>query len=501
MYNQPYYDNDTVTLGYLKEVLGDNWTEIANAISKTSKNYGTTPTTPYHKYDTFMTDDGIYICINDREIGEFDIDDWTLAGTYRNTQEDFEQGNGIITKGTLQATQGGTNTAGLTGKNSGENAIRIWAGSTLSGIDTAPFRVTQGGALVATNATITGNITATSGSISGSLVSSGINAGNITAGTLNADRISGGSISASSITGSSSINISRSSGSYFLNMGLSTSHPNVSGLNVGWGGLNLGAKGIGFEGSTDFTFSNGNLTYVDGVYKNSNGNLILKNNYTGSNIYIGNYIDMTASGSDGYGRYGLIYAGRVRLFSDGDGRQCIESSTSGNSRLTLGNAVYITSGSSGSNNVYANGNGLGNSPVLTSAGTSSSKNVKMNLKKFKQEKYDKALDLLNKIDIYDYDYKYSLYKDKHQYGFIIDYIEKIDNNEFFKFSTEKAEINKDKLNCIDENDIEKDDKKKYIEFKKYDPNVLDKFMLTTIKALQMKIDNLEKEIKMLKEDK
>lgn len=50
------------------------------------------------------------------------------------------------------------------------------------------------GTITANSVDLTGKITATSGSISGSLVSSGIDANNITAGTLSADRIGAGSI-------------------------------------------------------------------------------------------------------------------------------------------------------------------------------------------------------------------------------------------------------------------------------------------------------------------
>ena len=52
-----------------------------------------------------------------------------------------------------------------------------------------PFVVKYDGSLKATDADISGKITATSGSISGSLVTSGINADNITAGTISIERL------------------------------------------------------------------------------------------------------------------------------------------------------------------------------------------------------------------------------------------------------------------------------------------------------------------------
>ena len=73
------------------------------------------------------------------------------------------------------------------------------------------FGVTKEGNLYASNVDLTGKITATSGSISGSIITSGIDAGNITAGTLNADRIGANSIDASKIN-VSSINIGNLNG-------------------------------------------------------------------------------------------------------------------------------------------------------------------------------------------------------------------------------------------------------------------------------------------------
>ncbi len=66
--------------------------------------------------------------------------------------------------------------------------VRFWAGSTFAARATAPFRVYSDGAVVATNATISGSITATSGSIGGWAIGattlSGGNAVLSSAGTL-----------------------------------------------------------------------------------------------------------------------------------------------------------------------------------------------------------------------------------------------------------------------------------------------------------------------------
>ena len=71
-----------------------------------------------------------------------------------------------------------------------------------------------------------------SGSISGSSISGG---------TLSGTSISGGSVKGSAISGGS---ISIHKGKYYLEMGLSTDHPRVSGLNVGSGGIEMNGRGI-----------------------------------------------------------------------------------------------------------------------------------------------------------------------------------------------------------------------------------------------------------------
>ena len=74
---------------------------------------------------------------------------------------------------------------------------------------------------------------------------------------------------------------------------------------------------------------------------------------------------------------------------------------------------------------------------------------------------------------------------------IIDEIEKCDNyEEYFDFHSEKAKVLGDHLDfsMTDEGEGE------IIDVKQYNSNTLDKFMLTCIKALQKKVENLEKEV-------
>ena len=72
-------------------------------------------------------------------------------------------GAGLITTGRILLGSGGTIKAGIDGAGTSDSDIRIWAGATYENRASAPFRVTQGGALVATNVTITGTGNLTGG--------------------------------------------------------------------------------------------------------------------------------------------------------------------------------------------------------------------------------------------------------------------------------------------------------------------------------------------------
>lgn len=133
--------------------------------------------------------------------------DGTFVATKAEITGDITATGGKIGKfnitDTYLDTGTGSNNAGMGGNQA------FWAGNTSS--NNAPFRVAYDGTLVATSATITGNITATSGtiggctisngvltvknanieSINGSKVGSGINGSNISSGTVAEGRIDG----------------------------------------------------------------------------------------------------------------------------------------------------------------------------------------------------------------------------------------------------------------------------------------------------------------------
>lgn len=71
---------------------------------------------------------------------------------------------GLVTTGGITLDDGLNQKAGMTAEGVGDSNVRIWAGNTYANRASAAFRVTQGGALTATSATITGSVTITGGS-------------------------------------------------------------------------------------------------------------------------------------------------------------------------------------------------------------------------------------------------------------------------------------------------------------------------------------------------
>lgn len=198
----------------------------------------------------------------------------TRGGTIKAT-------NGTIGSFTLNTNRlysgSGNTTAGI-GVYGSDYAF--WAGGDTS--SSAPYRVSHGGALTATNANITGtittgNLTATGGNIAGWTINNeaifngkGIGesgslglstafsdwafwAGNgafrvTQGGQLNASNVNvtGGSLSIGNRFYVNSYGQFRAytSGGGYIHMGLDTTNPSVSGLNVGSGGIDCSAAGI-----------------------------------------------------------------------------------------------------------------------------------------------------------------------------------------------------------------------------------------------------------------
>jgi hypothetical protein len=135
----------------------------------------------------------------------------------------------------------------------------FYAGHQLATRSTAPFRVSAAGALVATNATITGAITATSGSFTGN--GSGvtnINGGNITAASITGTQIAAGTISASEIASGTITATQIASGSITADRlsvsSLSALSADLGSITAGW--LSLGGGNFTVNGSNGEVFAN-----------------------------------------------------------------------------------------------------------------------------------------------------------------------------------------------------------------------------------------------------
>lgn len=172
---EPKYDTDTANKYYVdkvaKQLSGDiegDISGIAADIATKSKNYTSAPNPPYNVGDTYMDGDDIYICITARGYGSFTQSDWKKASKYDNTKSILD--GGVTTNGTLVVARGGTVAAGLTAYTEGDDGVRIWAGSDINGINSAPFRVLQNGSVFMTKANITGGTIKVHGNQTQSLI-------------------------------------------------------------------------------------------------------------------------------------------------------------------------------------------------------------------------------------------------------------------------------------------------------------------------------------------
>lgn len=181
----------------------------------------------------------------------------------------------------------------------------FWAGSNSS--SSAPFRVSYSGALVATNAIISGKITATSGSIDGSLVTSGISAAHITAGTLSTDRLAAGSIKAAKLDISDIFAQSITASNFNITGGsvdITTSSQSTSKIKLTGNGY---ATSIAAEGIT-LTSSNGTIFIGD---KTSYGLLNVAGKFQ---ITAGNGITNAITENGNLANTGLLQSASISTF-------------------------------------------------------------------------------------------------------------------------------------------------------------------------------------------
>lgn len=308
-----------------------------------------------------------------------------------------------------------------------------------------------------------------------------ISASNITSGTLSADRINGGTISASTIR--------------LRNVVLGTGSSTIGGWTINSSSFSSGDSTINANGEIYFypQISNGGILALNNGFrcKGPAGIAIYNNlpNYGSSNTINAGISIMGDSGNVVIGNRSSSYGVNIRSYIS---ESTISNATNG--AMQLASADYLRLYSNNSNiymdayngAVWANGNGKGNSKVKTDAGSSSSRNVKENFREFDLDKYSKALCLLDKIKLYNYDYKYNVYKNPHQFGFIIDELESLEEtSDFFEFEELNATV---KGNIIDFSGTMQGNK---LKTKVYDSDVLDKYLLTVCKAMYMRIRNLE----------
>ena len=621
-YNEPKYDTDLANKGYVDKVVGILEDDTAAGLDGKSKNFGSQPAPPYRLNDTWMNGTDIYICVNERLIGNYVASDWQKASTYDNTKSILD--GGVTTDGTLVVAKGGTVAAGLTAYTSGDNGVRIWAGSDISGLNTAPFRVTQAGAMystsgqiggwnigekrlyagsnssyvrldanpdvgtaiwcgdptatsapfrvtkagavtaksgtiggwtlsdtalytssntnylgttgitasiggtsrsnivlkagsnfgvnssgtlysknaVMTDVDVSGKITATSGTIGGCTINSSGKlqvadaniTGTISTSKLSSDVITTTNFSAQNINATkinsgtlSSAGIDIYNGTGFLRMLYTNwaNHPYVSALNVAQGGGGLSFR-TG-QARTNLGSGYGALQLLSG----GSAYYLELGTATGVNLNFnsGDRIGMDSDGNDI--RLGHLH---VKESSTDNTATLTTANDYSHARITLYNSGKVNLVATGSESVYASSPAVSSNKVLVGNSGASSKNVKKNIIPFTNEKYDKALRLLDNIKLYDYEYKYDLYEDRKQYGFIIDEVQDLDkDSEFFKFYTDTATVENEHL------DFSKENKElPTIDVKFYNPDTLDKYLLTCIKGLQHKIEELEKEIDHLK---
>ena len=358
-----------------------------------------------------------------------------------------------------------------TNKNSAEILLKVNSDKVISAINLSPEQIT----IDTSKLNVEGIATFTNSKLAeaGSTV---INGANITTGTLSADRISGGTISASTVS--------------LKNVALSPSSAKIGGWTIDTNRLYNSKNGIYANGEFYMYPTKGGILGLNDAFrcKGPAGIAIYNNlpNYGTSDTINAGISIMGDSGNVTIGNRTSANSVNIRSYCSESTRanpegRCILLASASNTFIWAGDQIW------------AEGNNLANSKIKTDAGSSSSRNVKTNIKMFTQAKYDEALSLLKKMNLYEYDYKYNIYKNPHKYGFIIDELEELDETkDFFEFEEYNATFKDNKIDFSGAMNGE------HLKTKNYDSDVLDKYLLTCIKALQDKVEKLENEIKEMK---
>lgn len=402
-----------------------------------------------------------------------------------------------------------------TNKNSAEILLKVNSDKVISAINLSPEQITIDtsklnveGIATFTNSKLaeSGGVTIngdniTTGTIAGATV---INGDNITTGTINANRLdskvittdnfSAQTINADKITAgtlsAAAINLGNGKFKVTTDGKLTSTSGTIAGWSIANNRLYTDNNGIYANGEFYMYPTKGGILGLNDAFrcKGPAGIAIYNNlpNYGTSDTINAGISIMGDSGNVTIGNRSSANSVNIRSYCSENTRanpegRCILLASASNTFLWAGDQIW------------AEGNGKANSLVKTDAGSSSSRNVKTNIKKFEKTKYDEALSLLKKMDLYEYDYKYNIYKNPHKYGFIIDELEQFEETkDFFEFEEYNATF---KNNTIDFSGTMNGE---HLKTKNYDSDVLDKYLLTCIKALQDKVEKLENEIKEMK---
>lgn len=82
MFNRnPQYDNDLVTLGYLKNVMNESGDETEQLIKMLPKSFNSPPLPPYYVGSVLYYEHQVYRCNKERLQGSFNWEDWSLVAT------------------------------------------------------------------------------------------------------------------------------------------------------------------------------------------------------------------------------------------------------------------------------------------------------------------------------------------------------------------------------------------------------------------------------------
>ncbi|MFA7472227.1 MAG: hypothetical protein WCY86_04940 [Spirosomataceae bacterium] len=109
------------------------------------------PVAPYSDNDLWMSENGLRRSVRNKTTGQpFDPNDWVEPFNFDNTATAID--GHIITSGIIQLA-GDKNAiwAGVSGQGTEDESVRFWAGASTENRDTAPFRVFQNGWLFARN--------------------------------------------------------------------------------------------------------------------------------------------------------------------------------------------------------------------------------------------------------------------------------------------------------------------------------------------------------------